>query len=393
MANILFSALSARRGGGLTYIRNVVREFPCGAGHRLTILSPQPIEGLADHPDVEWAQAPSWTLRPIPRVLFGSIYFRYFWSRRHEVDAVYYAGGSFDIALPPVVKTIVAFRNMLPFDQRARDLYPYGWIRLRHWLLEHAQSAAFRRADLVIFISQHARDVIDQLLSDRKGRSVVIPHGASRTTGPLAPAIAQRLPEKFVLYLSIIDVYKAQVELVEAWAKLRERRNIEGKLVLAGPEYPPYAARLRAMISRLRLEDEVILTGPIAHDQVSDLARRALVNVFMSSCENCPNILLELLLVGRPLLVSSIAPMPEFGGPRLAYADPYDVEEIAAKLARLLDDPAYAADVADAAAERSGQFTWKRSGEMTWTAILCCAEDTLQHTPLEIAEKQPVDVQ
>jgi glycosyltransferase involved in cell wall biosynthesis len=375
MAHILFSAVSARRGGGLTYIRNIVRAFPGGANNRLSVMSADPIEGLPEGPGIEWIKAPRWAAKPISRFLFGAIYFRFFWPRRREFDAIYFAGGSFDVALPPSVKTIVAFRNMLPFDLRSRRRYGLGWIRFRHWLLRYLQAWAFRRADLVIFISDFARQTIDRMVPNRANRSVVIPHGVSHTSAPLDPAIVSRLPERFVLYLSIIDVYKAQVELVEAWAQLRQTHSPAEKLVLAGPEYPPYAKQVRRAIRRHGLEDEVILLGAVRHDQVSDLTSRAVLNLFLSACENCPNILLELMGAGRALLVSDRQPMPELGGPDLDYVDPYDVRAVAAGLARLLDDPTRRDRVALAARARGELYTWEQAGALTWQAILGCVGD------------------
>lgn len=369
MARILFNALSARRGGGLTYIRNLISAFPGDGEHRLAILSSDAIDGLPERPGVEWLRAPGWTRRSIPRFLFGQIYFRWLWPRRHSFDVVYHAGGSFDIALPPTLKTAVAFRNMLPFDPESRRRYEPGWIRFRNWLLRFVQARAFARADLVIFISDHARQVIDAAVPRRRGRSVVIPHGVARTAAPLDPALAKRLPGRFILYLSILDAYKAQVELVEAWARLRGRRATPEKLVLAGPEYPPYAKKVRAAIARHALEDEVILLGAVRHDQIFDLADRAALNVFMSACENCPNILLELMRCGRPLLVSARPPMPEFGGPDLAYVDPYDVPAVAEALARLLDDPARLATLGAQAHARSLIYDWQRTGAATWSAL------------------------
>lgn len=376
MARILLSALSARRGGGQTYLRHIVNSFPAEAGHSLSIYAAAPIPGLVERPNVEWLRAPSWTIRPIPRFLFGALYFRFLWPRRHNFDAVYYAGGSFDIALPPRIRKIVAFRNMLPFDLEARRRYHLGWVRFRHWLLYYLQSRAFRRADLVIFISEYARDAIDRVVPRRRGKSIVVPHGAAATHDQLDEVLAARLPESFVLYLSILDPYKAQVELVEAWAQMRAiRRGIE-KLVLAGPNDTRYAAQVRETIARLKLDNEVILLGNVPHGQVSDLARRAVLNVFLSSCENCPNILLELMCVGVPMLVSAREPMPELGGSGLDYVDPYDVGAIARELGRLLDNPQHRQAVAAAALERSRIYTWPGTGERTWEAILACATET-----------------
>lgn len=375
MAHILFSAVSARRGGALTYIRNIARAFPAGGGHRLSILSPHAIDGLEERPDVEWVRAPAWTHKPIPRRLLGAFYFRFLWPRRRDFDIVYYAGGSIDIGLPPGPRIATAFRNMLPFDRRERRRYPWGWIRLRNWLLSHVQARAFRRSDLVIFISEHARRVIDAWVPGRRGRSVVIPHGVTRTEGVLDPALAARLPERFVLYLSILDVYKAQLQAVEAWALLKREGGLTHKLVLAGPEYAHYADKVRAAIARHGLEEEVILLGPVRHDQVFDLAERADLNLFLSSCENCPNILLELMRAGRPVLSSSVQPMPELGGDGADYVDPYDVPALAASVRALVNDPGRLKALGERATERSHLYSWEKTGAATWGAILALADE------------------
>ncbi len=374
MAKILLSGLSARRGGGQTYLRRLVSHFPDDPRHELTILSAEPIPGLVAEGNVHWERAPQWTARPILRFLFGAIYFRFLWDRRHDFDAAYFAGGSFDMALPRRTARVVAFQNMLPFDFEARRRYHWGWNRFRHWLLRYVQGWAFRRADLVVFISQYAREVIDAMVPGRRGQSVVIPHGAQNTATPLEPTIAERLPQRFVLYLSILEPYKAHVELVKAWKMLRDGGPRSEKLVLAGPAQGPYADKTRATIAGCGLAEEVILLGAVPHDQITDLARRASLNVFLSSCENCPNILLEMLKAEVPLLVSDRQPMPELGGPELAYVDPYDVPAVAAALARLLDDSAARARLAEAAAERAKLYDWRVTASRTWQAILACAE-------------------
>ncbi len=369
MTQILLSAVSARRGGGRTYLRHIVAEFPADDRHCLTILSASRIEGVTELANVRWLAAPGWTENPVLRFLLGSFYFRWLWKSRNDFDVVYYPGGSFDIPLPRKVKRAVAFRNMLPFDEASARLYPLGWMRLRHWMLKYLQAHAFRSADLVIFISRYARSVIDGIV-DRRGTAVVIPHGVTATTGTLSTALQERLPEKFVLYLSILDYYKAQVELVDAWARLRAIKTVEEKLVLAGPTGSRYTERVRAAIAHHGLEDHVILLGEVSYDQVFDLARRARLNVFMSLCENCPNIMLELMRVGCPLLVSNRQPMPELGGEYLEYVDPTNVEAVAHALARLIDDDQRLNEIGQAALVGSLKYDWPRAGRETWASIL-----------------------
>lgn len=375
MTRILLSALAARRGGGVTYLRAIVAAFPDRPDLRLTVLAHEPCEVVAARANVEWIRAPRWAGPPITRFLIGFLYFRFFWARRRDFDIVFHSGGSFDLSLPGKVPRVVSFHNLLPFDREARQRYEPGWMRLRHWLLWYIQGWAMRRAEFVIFISDHGRRVIDKALGTRRGGSAVIRHGVERSEAPLDPDIARRLPERFILYLSTIDAYKAQLELVEAWALLREQRQLREKLVLAGPVYRPYARRVAKAIARHALEEEILLLGQVQHEQVFDLAERASINLFLSSCENCPFTLLELMFVGRPLLVSSRQPMPELGGPELTYVDPYDVPAIAAALGRLLDNAGARERLGEAAARRARQFSWEQCGAATWQAVQAALEE------------------
>ena len=49
-------------------------------------------------------------------------------------------------------KTVTMFRNMMPFDRQQRQKYPFGWMRMRNWILERTMLRSMLSADLVIFI-------------------------------------------------------------------------------------------------------------------------------------------------------------------------------------------------------------------------------------------------
>jgi glycosyltransferase involved in cell wall biosynthesis len=97
--------------------------------------------------------------------------------------------------------------------------------------------------------------------------------------------------------------------------------------------------------------------------------------VFASSCENCPNILLEGLASGRPVLSSNVMPMPEFGGSGIEYFSPFDPDDIARALQRVLTDPQHAQRVAAAALSESRRFDWSETAARTWSSLirLACA--------------------
>ncbi len=90
---------------------------------------------------------------------------------------------------------------------------------------------------------------MDEQVPGRRGGTVVIPHGIDAHFVNAADAPSP-LGSGYVLYVSILNYYKAQVEVIEAWAELRKRRETREKL---GGGYTgwPYGKDVRRRIAEL----------------------------------------------------------------------------------------------------------------------------------------------
>jgi len=293
--------------------------------------------------------------------------------REVRADVLFCPGGIILASLPPGCKSVAMFRNMLPFDPVQRSRYPLGYMRMRHWILEKLLLKSMLRADSMIFISEFARKVIEDRANGSIKRTVVIPHGISPCFRNGDARNSRQpdwlLPEGYLLYVSKVDFYKAQVEVVQAYALLKQRRPTQEKLVLAGLESPHYGRKVRAEIHRLGLDGDVIMAGQIPYEQMPELYHHAKANIFASQCENCPNILLEALAAGRPLLASNRPPMPELAGDAAVYFDPTSPADLAEKLAWLLEDPGRMREFSAKARERSSRYDWARTATATWKVI------------------------
>lgn len=367
---IFINALSARLGGGQTYLLNLLKHVPQTADWRVFVLV-QPSFPLAGMPqNVERMEQASLE-NPLVRAVWEETRLTPL-LRQLDVDLFFSPGGLLPKSLPRDMLTAVTFQNMLPFDHAQRKKYPYGYRRLRDWLLERGLSSSMRRADLVIFISEFARDVIGRELGELHGQSTVIPHGIAPSFRPRLGAPPPRpawLPEEdYFLYVSFIDHYKAQLEVVRGF-DLYRRQGGKGKLVLAGPEYRPYGDLVRREISARGLGDEVIIAGNVPHAELPAIYQHARINLFASFTENCPNILLEMMASARPALVSNRAPMTEFGGDAVAYFDPSNPEDFARHLTALVADEERQRRLADAAIERVAGYSWEKAAAYTWEAI------------------------
>ena len=370
---ILVNALSARLGGGQTYLRNLLRYVPQAAGWKAFLLCPHSFDLTGLPKNVERVESGLKLDNPFRRAVWEWFHLVRLASKL-DADLLFSPGGLLPRGgMPPGLKTAITFQNMLPFDKAQRKRYPLGYRRLRDWLLERGLSSAMRQADLVIFISDFARTFIQNKIGDLGGRSVVIPHGIDATFFPDAgqplPFPEGVAPEEYFLYVSYIDHYKSQIEVVRAFSQVRQLSKTTASLLLVGAENPPYGEALRREIDSLKLGDSVKVVGNLPHHDLPALYQHARMNLFASCTENCPNILLEIMASGRPALVSDRGPMPEFGGQAVAYFDPENVDQLVERWMSLLSKPEQGKRLASAAMARVSSLQWERTARSTWGAM------------------------
>lgn len=370
---ILVNGLSARLGGGQIYLLNLLRHVPQHAGWEVFLLCPDNLDLTGLPGNVQRVESDLKLDSPFRRAIWEHFNLDKLASKL-EVDLLFSPGGLLPLgSIPAGRKTAVTFQNMLPFNKAQRKRYPLGYRRLRDWLLERGLSSAMRKADLVIFISRFAQKLIHSKLGHLAGRSVVIPHGIDPRFFPDAghplPLPMGVPPGEYFLYVSFIDHYKSQIEVVRAFAQVRQLSKTQANLLLVGAENPPYGDALRREIDTLNLGEAVKVLGNLPHHDLPGLYQHARINLFASCTENCPNILLEIMASGRPALVSDRGPMPEFGGQTVTYFDPENVDQLVEHWMGLLSDPAEGNRLAAAALERVSQMEWENTADATWHAM------------------------
>lgn len=369
MKIIVINALSALRGGGQTYLINLLSYLPEGDFKVLLLVNSRNKQLFSQYGSgrVELFEA-VWASK--------SILHRTLWERfalplklKEWRAAIYYAPGGVMITTPPKgCLSATALRNMLPFDDRERKRFPLiSIIRFKLWLLRFVFLKSYQKSDKVVFISEHSMSVVKQYMPDIENKSVVVPHGLNSQflnaeESYDLPDILK--PNQFYLYVSILDVYKAQKEIVKAWKKLLDN-NFPYPLVLAGPKYNQYGEETIALIDQLGLADKVIYLGKVDYDKLPSLYKSARALLFASSCECCPNILLEKLAAGRPILCSKIEPMPEFGGDAVVYFDPYEPTDLCEKIMSMEADSSMMNEMADRAYKRALKFDWSSTAQKT----------------------------
>jgi glycosyltransferase involved in cell wall biosynthesis len=286
------------------------------------------------------------------------------------------ANGILPDAVPPGLKTVAISHNMLPFAPEEWPSLGWGLQRLRVMALRRTQGASFRRADGLIFLSEHARTTILAAagIDPAQARCLVAPLGIDHALFHPPASRRETLGSPInCLYVSSLDRYKHHVEVAEAVFRVCRETGRAIHLHLAGWQDGRTARHFAAALRALGFEHAIVRHGVLAQPALAELYRAADIFLFASTCENCPTILIEAMASALPIACTAAPPMTEVAGAGAIGFDARDPGSIAAALGRLVVDAGLRRDLAARAEERARAFTAERHARAAWDFIAATA--------------------
>jgi glycosyltransferase involved in cell wall biosynthesis len=367
-------ASNIRGGGGVTHLVELLSHAkPPSVGIEKVFLWGG-AETLSKLPDR------TWLIKINPTALNGGLLVRSWWQKFNlskaakaaRCDVLFVPGGSYAGNFRPV---ITMSQNVLPFDWRMILRYGMSRMTLKLVLLRYVQSMSFKRSDGLIFLSNYAKQVVFKATGKINGKTTIIPHGISsrfhfppKFQYPISE-YSETKPYR-LLYVSIIDEYKNQLQVVDAVNILRNE-GYPLEIEFVGPAYYPALIKLKTTMSRLDpLGEWLYYRGGVPHEELHSIYESVDLGVFASCCENMPIILLETMAAGLPVACSNRASMPEVLGDAGLYFDPEDPIDIAMKLRMFIDSDFLRNEKSQASHERSKQYSWDHCAHDTMSFIV-----------------------
>jgi len=199
---------------------------------------------------------------------------------------------------------------------RGNDLYPKSHL----WKKPRALSLTrkgYRNADRIIGISQWVDDRLVEELGagnvppiDRVFNGIDLAQLDRQLEQAATHRPAFTLPEKFILHLARVTPVKQQLLAMQGIIPLAEalrQRGMGYVFVGEGQDLP----RLQELIKEHQLEDVVFALGTRTGMDKAWLFRHATMMVSSSREEACPNVVIESMASGLPMLASDISPHRE----------------------------------------------------------------------------------
>lgn len=189
------------------------------------------------------------------------------------------------------------------------------------------------------------------------------PADSVRTDGdPVVLFLGRILPEKGPDLL-----LRAARTLVDRQRRFKVRVVGSSGFSAADP-LTPYERELRALAEPIR--DRVEFRPFVDREEIMTEYRSADIFCAPSNWDDpCPLTVLEGLACGLPMVTSRRGGIPEIGGDAPLYFHPPDVDELAQRLAELLDNPVTRADRAVRARARAERFSWANQYGTLQTAL------------------------
>lgn len=273
----------------------------------------------------------------------------------------------------PIGLNAVILYDLIPLLNTDSHLFDE---RHRRWYFRKLES--LKRADLLMAISEHSRqeaiaklglpcDRVVNIKAAADERFRFISRSAERKRETLQ---ALGIQKPFVMYTGGFDEHKNLKALIEAFSFLPVNLRSRYQLVLVGKVPIRKHETLSIFSSKLGLNsDSVIFPGYVADEDLVVLYNECDLFILPSLHEGFGLPALEAMACGAPVIASNVTSIPEVVGLSDALFDPTRPQSIADSMARVLNDPSFAATLRENGPEQAKKFSWDISARVALAAL------------------------
>ena len=358
---VLINALSARRGGIVTYTRNVTAAL-VERGIDVVVAAPSDLGiecGHGSHIKIDVAE-----YRPLRRAVWEQVVWRRIVSR--VGPDVLFSSANYALLRSPVPQVLLIREGGLFDPFYLANVAPGQGMEaavLRN-LRRRLMIRSGRRADRVFTPSETTREQLLLWAPDLRHKVTANHYGAPIEAFKRLPGATRRLGDGPVrlLYVSVYYPHKAPYVLVRAVERLN-REGFPASATISMTE-DEIGARAGGALDRLTIEaaalGDTIRFGGHAYDSLPALYRDHDLFVFPSVNETFGHPMAEAMSAGIPIVAADTQINREICAEAALYFTPFSHHDLARRIRELAADPALRQRLVDTGRSRvASQFRWE----------------------------------
>ena len=254
----------------------------------------------------------------------------------------------------PNVRQIITVHDLIPLK------YPQVSPKWRYYYL-YVLPSILKSSCKIISVSQHTKKDLIETYKLKSESIEVIYNGFDRDLffPQSNPEILKKYKlNKYLFYVGDMRFYKNLDRCLAAFDRLPFK---DYQFVITGKKDDFFYPKLKDKVARLSAKDRIIFLDYVPIADLPSLYSMAQCLVFASLYEGFGLPVLEAMACGCPVIASNSTSIPEVGGESIFYVNPYDIENIAAGMYRVLSDDNLRRDLSDRGKERATLFSWDKT--------------------------------
>ncbi|WP_248722646.1 glycosyltransferase family 1 protein [Seonamhaeicola sp. ML3] len=166
------------------------------------------------------------------------------------------------------------------------------------------------------------------------------------------------LPDKYIFFLGNTVPKKNTKGTLKAFSRFIAQTNSDYKLVISDFSYD-HLEKLLVAIGNQELINHIVLTGYVVNTDLPAIYSQSSLFLYTSLRESFGLPMLEAMACGTPVISSNTSSIPEVAGDAAHLVNPFEPQEIADGIVKVLNDEKYRKKLVSSGLERSKVFSWK----------------------------------
>lgn len=270
---------------------------------------------------------------------------------KDNLDLLHGPKNTIPINLPKNIKKISTINDMTPF------LFPNEMSYLDTIYWKKFIPLSLKRCDKIIAISKSTERDVKEIIPMVGNKIKVIYDGVNEKK------FYSSKRKKFILLVGTLRPRKNLKRVLDAYSTI-SKRNPDYKLLIVGKNLNQKKDLLEE-ISYLNLENKVELKGFLTDRELKKLYSQASLYIYPSLYEGFGLPILEAQASGCPVITSNISSMPEVAGNGALLVNPYNVDEIAEAMNKVLTDDKLRKNLIKEGYKNIKRFSWEKTAKET----------------------------
>jgi glycosyltransferase involved in cell wall biosynthesis len=175
--------------------------------------------------------------------------------------------------------------------------------------------------------------------------------------------------EPYFLFVGNFSPRKNIPGVIKAYNHFRSVSSLKNKLVLTGGKLF-LNGETHKLLKRSPWYSDIILTGPVRHEDLKLLYSSSTALVFIPWFEGFGIPAAEAMKCGVPVILSNATSLPEIGGDAALFVNPEDIAGTGEAMKTIVEDASLRNKMKEKGFSSAGRFTWDHCAESVWNSII-----------------------